>query len=263
MDLGISGKIAIVAAASRGLGFAAAMELAREGAKVAICARDEGHVQQAAKNIAQRTDSEVLPLVADVSQAEEIERLLAEVRDKLGRIEILVTNAGGPPPGNFTDYDDGGWRRGFELTLMSAVRMMRGVLPDMRSGGWGRIVNILSLSVKQPFAGLLLSNVYRPGIVAAAKSISDDFAKEGITVNNVCPGWTSTERVQEILEVRAAKSGNTPEAEAAVITREIPMQRMGTPEELAALIAFLCSERASYITGATIQVDGGAFRGLL
>ena len=194
---------------------------------------------------------------------DDVERLVNDVRQKFGGIDILVTNAGGPPAGFFDDLDDEGWQNGFDLTMMSAVRFIRQVLPGMKENGWGRIINILSISVKQPIPGLLISNAIRPGLVGFAKSLADEVATQGITVNNVCPGWTSTERVGEILEARAQKSGQATDEIEAEIVGDVPMKRMGRPEELAALIAFLSSDRASYITGTTIQVDGGAHHGLM
>ncbi len=264
MDLGLKGKTAVVAAASRGLGFAAALELAKEGAQVVICSRQAQHVEEAAEKIARETGGTVLPVVADVAAEPQIKSLIETAVDRFGTVHILVTNAGGPPPGNFADFqEEAPWEMTYHLTLMSAIRMIRHALPHMQHQKWGRIVNILSLSVKQPFSGLLLSNTFRPGLVGFAKSLADEVAEQGITVNNVCPGWTRTERVQELLQARAQKQGIPVEQVAEEIERNIPMKRMGRPEELAALIAFLCSERASYITGATIQVDGGSFRGIM
>ncbi|HHL73182.1 MAG TPA: SDR family oxidoreductase, partial [Bacteroidetes bacterium] len=177
--------------------------------------------------------------------------------------DILVTNAGGPPAGFFEDIDDESWALGFERTMMSAIRLIRAALPHMREKKWGRIVAITSISVKQPIPGLLLSNALRPGVVGMAKSLADEVALDGITINAVCPGWTATERVDEILQARAESRGISKQEAAAEIEQSIPMRRMAKPEELAAMVTFLCSARASYITGTTIQVDGGAFRGLM
>ena len=265
MELGILGRTAIVAASSRGLGFAAALELAHEGANVVICSRKASHIEKAAEKIINETNAVVLPIVADVMHEPDIRNLVQKTVEKFGAVDILVTNAGGPPPGNFADFDDDEepWDRAYRLTMMSTVRMIRHVLPHMKEQEWGRIVNILSISVKQPIQGLLLSNTFRPGLVGMAKTLADDLAPYGITINNVCPGWTRTERVEELLTERAKRQGiSYGEAEKQVVGN-IPMKRMGEPAELAALIAFLCSERASYITGATIPVDGGAYRGLM
>jgi len=263
MDLQISEKTAIVTAASRGLGFAAAMELAREGANVVICSRKAAHVEQAAKKIKDATNAIVVPQVANLAYKPDIERLVATTVSEFGTADILVTNAGGPPPGSVADFSEEHWKKGFQLTLMSAVHLVQAVLPHMKKQKWGRIVNIVSLSVKQPIKGLLLSNVFRPGVVGLAKSLADEVAADGITINNVLPSWTRTERVQELMLAKAKRLGISVAEAAAEIEKNTPMQRMGEPEELAALIAFLCSERASYITGASIPVDGGAYRGIL
>jgi 3-oxoacyl-[acyl-carrier protein] reductase len=263
MDLGLKDRVAIVAASSRGLGKACALELAREGAKVIICARDAARLTASADEIRTLTGSEVLPLSVDLTEAAQIEHLVDETLRRYGRVDVLVTNNGGPPAGFFDDFDDEAWLAAHELTLMSAVRLIRAVLPSMRTRGWGRIVNITSVSVKQPIDNLLLSNVYRPGVVGLAKTLSAQLAAEGITVNNVAPGYTRTDRVVELDEARAADEGKTVEEVVADRTESYPMRRMGEPEELAALVAFLASDRASYITGTTIQVDGGYVQGIL
>jgi 3-oxoacyl-[acyl-carrier protein] reductase len=263
MDLGLKDRVAIVAASSRGLGKACALELAREGAKVIICARDAARLTASADEIRTATGSEVLPLTVDLTEAAQIQHLVDETLRRYGRVDVLVTNNGGPPAGFFDNFDEEAWLAAHELTLMSAVRLIRGVLPTMRTQGWGRIVNITSVSVKQPIDNLLLSNVYRPGVVGLAKTLSAQLATEGITVNNVAPGYTRTDRVLELDEARAADEGITVEEVVADRTASYPMKRMGEPEELAALVAFLASERASYITGTTIQVDGGYVQGIL
>ena len=263
MDLGLKKKNCFVAASSRGLGYAAAFELAREGANVIICGREKASINHSANTIREETGSNVVGICADVSQEKEIEKALNSAREHFGGIDVLVTNAGGPPAGFFEDMDDEKWLAGFELTLMSAARMIRIVIPHMKKRGWGRIVNITSVSVKQPIQGLFLSNALRPGVIGMAKSLSEELAPFGITVNNVCPGWTETERVKEIMEARSKNSGLSTREEMVKITQSIPSGRMGKPEELAATIAFLCSQRAGYITGTTLQVDGGAYRGLM
>lgn len=263
MDLGLKDKVALVAAASKGLGKATALELAREGANVAICARTEVTLQAAAGEIERANGSEVLAVVANVSKADDIERLVQTTVDHFGRLDILVTNAGGPPAGYFLDLDDEAWFAAIELTLMSTVRLCRAAVPHMRQNGWGRIVNITSVSVKQPIDNLLLSNALRAGVVGLAKTLSNQFAGDGITVNSVCPGWTLTDRVAELNAARAREQGVPVEKVERQVTANIPMGRMGRPEELAALIAFLASERAGYITGTAIQVDGGYVKGLL
>jgi 3-oxoacyl-[acyl-carrier protein] reductase len=263
MDLGLKDRVAIIAASSRGLGKACARELAREGATVVICARDADELAAAADEIHAETGGVVLWMAIDLTDAAQIRHLAEETLRRYGRIDVLVTNNGGPPTGYFDDMDDETWLAAHELTLMSAVRLIRAVLPAMRVQGWGRIINITSVSVKQPLDDLLMSNVYRPGVVALAKTLATQVAADGITINNVAPGYTSTERVVEIFDARAAKQGRSVEEVMAETTANYPMKRMGRPEELAAVVAFLASERASYITGATIQVDGGYFKGLL
>jgi 3-oxoacyl-[acyl-carrier protein] reductase len=263
MDLGLEGKVAIVAASSRGLGKACAAELAQQGATVVICARDPAQLQATADEIHAATGAEVLALQVDLTERDQIAHLADETLRRFGRIDVLVTNNGGPPAGYFDDFDDESWRAAHDLTLLSAVRLIRAVLPAMRVEGSGRIVNITSVSVKQPLDNLLLSNVYRAGVVALAKTLSAQVAEDGITINNVAPGYTRTDRVMELAEERAEREGRSVDDVLSGITQEYPMGRMGKPEELAALVAFLASEQASYITGTTIQVDGGYVRSLL
>jgi len=263
MDLGLKEKVALVTAASKGLGKAAALELAREGARVAICARTESPLRAAADEIEKATGGKVLPVVADVSNADDIEKLVQATVDHLGRLDILVTNAGGPPAGYFFDLNDDVWQAAFELTLMSTVRLCRAAVPYMQKNGWGRVVNITSVSVKQPIDNLLLSNAFRAGVVGLSKTLSNQFAGDGITVNSVCPGYTRTDRVTQLNAARARELGIDEKKVERQVTADIPMGRMGQPEELAALIVFLASERAGYITGTTIQVDGGYVKGLL
>jgi 3-oxoacyl-[acyl-carrier protein] reductase len=262
MDLGLRDRVALVTAASKGLGKATAMELAREGARVAICARKEATLRATAKEIEKATGSPALPIVADVGKAEDVERLIQTTVDHFARLDILVTNAGGPPAGYFLDLDDDAWHAAVELTLMSVVRLCRTAVPHMRQNGWGRIVNIASISVKQPIDNLLLSNALRAGVVGLAKTLSNQFAGDGITVNSVCPGYTRTDRVTELNAARAQELGISVKEVERQTTANIPMGRLGEPEELAALIAFLASERAGYITGTAIQADGGYVKGL-
>jgi 3-oxoacyl-[acyl-carrier protein] reductase len=263
MDLGLKGRVAIVAASSQGLGKACALELAREGATVAICARNEDKLSATADEIRAATGGEVLWLAVDLTDPPQIQHLADETLRRYGRIDVLVTNNGGPPAGYFDGFDDENWLAAHQRTLMSAVRLIRAVLPAMRVQQWGRIINITSVSVKQPLDNLLLSNVYRAGVVGLAKTLSAQVAAAGITINNVAPGYTRTDRVLELAQARAAEEGRPVEEILADITASYPMERMGEPEELAALVAFLASERAAYITGTTIQVDGGYVKGLL
>jgi 3-oxoacyl-[acyl-carrier protein] reductase len=263
MDLGLRGRVAIVAASSQGLGKACALELAREGAHVVICSRDSARLAAAAEEIRAATNAEVVPIVTDLTDAAQIRHLADETLRRFGRIDVLVTNNGGPPSGFFDDLDDDAFFTVHQLTLMSAVRLIRAVLPAMRIQQWGRIVNITSVSVKQPLDNLLLSNVYRPGVVGLGKTLSAQLAPVGITINNVAPGYNRTDRVVELAQARAAAEGKSVGEVLATIAGNYPMQRMGETEELAALVAFLASERASYITGTTIPIDGGFARGLL
>jgi 3-oxoacyl-[acyl-carrier protein] reductase len=262
MDLGLSDKVALVAASSQGLGKAVAVGLAKEGAKVVICARGEEKLAAARDEIRNKTESEVLSIQADLTKKKDVEKLIAETLKAFGTVHVLVNNAGGPPPGFMWDLSDDDWIKGFELTLMSSVRLTREALPLMKKQGWGRIINITSVSVKQPIDNLLLSNSLRLGVLGWAKTLASQVASEGILINNVCPGWTRTDRVEELLRVRAKAEGSSPEIIEKQILSSIPMARMGDPVELANLVVFLASERASYITGTTIQVDGGAVKGI-
>ena len=263
MDLGLSGKVALVAAASRGLGRATAERLAREGMNVAICARNEELLHQAAKEIQSATGAEVLAVPADVSKSEDVERLVSQTLERFGRLDVLVTNAGGPPPGNFFELTDGQWEAAFRLTLMSVVWLCREAIPPMRAQKWGRIVNITSVSVKQPLNNLLLSNSLRLAVIGLAKSLAAELAPYNITVNSVCPGPIATERMEQLLQAQAQMRNISLEEAKAAWTREIPLARLGQPQELADAIAFLASENAGFITGAALQVDGGMVKFVL
>ena len=263
MDLQLKGRVALVAAASKGLGKAAAWTLAREGADLVIAARGAETLAQAAAEIRAATGRQVLAVSADVSRAEDIATLLAQAFERYGRIDILVNNAGGPRPGLFAELADEDWLNAVELNLLSAVRLIQGVLPGMKARHWGRIINITSIAVKQPLPDLILSNTVRSGVVAMAKTLAGQVAAEGITVNNICPGYFLTDRVRALAEAAAATEGISVEQALARNERAVPMRRLGKPEELAALIAFLASEQAAYLTGATVQMDGGLYQGLL
>jgi 3-oxoacyl-[acyl-carrier protein] reductase len=263
MDLGLKGKAAAVAAASRGLGRASARALAAEGASVALCGRDEARLREAADEIARETGAATLPVVADVSVAADCHRFVEEAARRFGRLDILVTNTGGPKPGAFDAVDDVRWEEAFRTTLSNVFHLVRAAVPHMKRNRWGRIVNVASLSAKQPIDGLLLSNVFRPAIVGLAKTLSNELGPDGILVNTVCPGYTRTDRLQEVAEARAAAAGTTPEKVLADLARSVPLGRIAEPEEFAAVVAFLCSEPASFLTGLTLAVDGGACKGLL
>lgn len=263
MDLGLRGRVALVTAASRGLGKAAAMALSEEGAKVAIASRGETALLAAADEIRMVTGGEVLPVRADVSHAEDLEALVSRVEEEYERIDILVNNAGGPRPGVFTDMIDDDWLQAIHLNLMSTIRLTRLVLPGMRRRKWGRIINITSMSVKQPIPNLILSNTVRAGVVGMAKTLAGQVAAEGITVNNVCPGSMLTDRARSLAATQAQAENTTPKEILSRSEAAIPARRLGRPEELAALIAFLASKQAAYITGTTIQVDGGLIQSLL
>lgn len=263
MDLGLRDKGALVAASSRGLGKAIAYELSREGARVAICARGQEGLEATADEIHQATGAEVFPVVADVSRSDDCQRLVESVQEHFGAVDILVTNAGGPPAGYLLDLQEQDWHAAVELTLMSAVRLIGLVLPSMRERRWGRIINMTSISVKQPIEDLILSNSIRAAVVGMAKTIATQFAAEGVTVNSICPTYTLTERVRNLARARAEREGISYDEVLDAYRNQVPARRLGQPEEIAALVAFLASERAAFITGTTIQVDGGAYRGLL
>jgi|SRR5579862_5879295 len=262
MDLGLRGRVAFVAAGSKGLGRAIAEELAAEGARVAICARGRDALDAACDHI-RRAGGHAHPVLADVSLAEDAERAIGEVREALGPIDILVTNSGGPRSGLFETLSPADWDAAARLLLTSVVTLTRAALPDMRARRWGRILTVTSIAAKQPVHGLMLSNSLRSAVTAFARTLANEVAADGVTVNNLLPGYTRTERVVDLSDQMAVARGTSAKAVVEQWEAEIPMRRIGEPREFAALAAFLASARASYITGQSIAVDGGWIRSLL
>jgi len=263
MDLGLQDKVALVAASSRGLGRACAHTLSVEGAKVAICARTNKALRATADEIASETGNQVLAIVADLTSARDCKRVVQETVEFFGGLHVLVTNNGGPPTGYFFDFDDNDWYRAIELTLLSAIRLIRAAVSHMREEEWGRIINITSVSVKEPLDNLVFSNSLRPGVVGMARTLANQLAADGITVNNVLPGYILTDRVIELAEKQAKAQGKTPDEVLTGFAAPVPVGRVGKPEELAAVVAFLASQQAAYINGASILVDGGRYKGLM
>lgn len=260
MDLGLEGKIALVAGASKGLGKAVALGLAREGTHVAILSRDQARIEATARDIRDATGAQVLAIAADVTRAEDIQRAVNESVKKFGTVHILVTNAGGPPPGPFVALTDEQWQSAVNLTLMSAVRLSHAVVPLMQKQKWGRIIHMTSASVKHPIDNLMLSNSIRSAVVGLGKTQAIELAKDGILINSVLPGWTVTERVEQLMQDRAARNNISPRDAYAAIEKDIPLGRMGQPEEFAHVVVFLASERASYLNGVAVAIDGGFTR---
>jgi 3-oxoacyl-[acyl-carrier protein] reductase len=263
MDLGLKGKVAVVCAASKGLGRAVAHELAAEGASIVMCARGEKALNAARDAIVSATKAKALAVVADVATLDGLDDIASQAMERFGRVDILVNNAGGPPSGPFEKHNWTEWQSTVELTLRSAVELTRRLLPGMRERRWGRVLNINSIAAKQPVEGLMLSNSIRSAVTGWARTLANEVARDNITVNNLLPGFTRTERVKELNEASAAREGLTVEEIERKTEGQIPMRRMAEPEEFAAVVAFLASERASYITGQSIAVDGGWIRSLL
>jgi 3-oxoacyl-[acyl-carrier protein] reductase len=253
VNLGLGGKVALVTGASRGIGRAVAAGLAEAGARLALCARGRTDLETAAAALRAR-GADVLAAVGDVSREDDMARLAQAARDRWGSVDVVVTNASGPPPGGFADCDDAAWRAATDLTLMSVVRTARAAFPHLKASGQGRFISILSTTVKEPRLGMLLSNSLRSAAAGLAKTLSREWGPHRITVNNVCPGHVLTGRLREVAAYRAAHGGPTPRE----VVGSIPLGRFASPAEIADVVVFLASARAAYLTGATIPVDGGA-----
>ena len=263
MDLGLTDKVVIVGGASKGIGRATALAFAQEGAKVVICARNPELLEKTAGEIRSETGTEVLPVAGDLSQAAATEKLVDATITKFGTVHVLVANTGGPPMGGFGDMDDAAWENAFALNFLSTVRLIRKVLPYMEKQRWGRIVSVMSMSVKEPIDGLILSNGVRPAVIGMAKTLSREIGKHNITINAVLPGRILTDRLKGGLAARAEKTGKTLQQALEGSARDVPLGRIGDPSEMASGIVFLASAAASYITGVSLQIDGGAIKGLL
>jgi 3-oxoacyl-[acyl-carrier protein] reductase len=262
VDLGLRGKVALVGAASKGMGRATAFSLAREGCKVAICARNPGPLEDALRAIRAETKADVLAIPADLSQATGVAAFVEGAKRAFGGIDILVANAGGPATGSFEAVTEEQWDQAWNLTFQSTARLVRACVPSMRQRGGGAIVAVLSYAVRTPIDNLVLSNSVRLGVVGLLKTLTRELAKDRIRVNGLAPGAIATERLVELHRNRAEREGRRLEDVQADETREIPLGRFGTPEEIANVIAFVVSPRASYLTGIILQVDGGMYRGI-
>ncbi|HUI54224.1 MAG TPA: SDR family oxidoreductase [Bryobacteraceae bacterium] len=261
MDLGLKDRVALVAASSQGLGKAVALGLAREGAKLALCARTPATLDAAAEEIRRETGAEVWARALDVTVYDQVRRFVAETVQRFGRLDICVANAGGPPSKSFAETTVDDWHAAAELNLMSTVYFAKETLPVMQQRRWGRFIAITSVSVKQPVEGLILSNAVRSGVTGLVKTLANEYGPYNVLVNNVCPGYTATARLMSLAGTLAKKQGVTPKEIEDRWASQTPLQRVGQPEEFANLVVFLASERASYITGVSIAVDGGIVKG--
>lgn len=257
MDLRLKDKVAIVCASSKGLGRAVALGLALEGANLIICSRNKKEIENTASEIMSLSNTTILPISADVSVQSDLKSIVKLALDEFGTVHILINNAGGPPFGYFDDFDMAQWQQALNLNLLSTIALTRLVVPHMKKNRWGRIVNITSIAVKQPIDGLILSNTSRAGVIGFAKTVSNELASCNILINNVCPGRIYTDRIKSLAKSRADKDGKDINSIIKEMESDIPIGRLGKPEEFANLVVFLSSERSSYITGNTIQIDGG------
>jgi len=260
MDLGLEGLVALVTASSKGLGRATVLQLAREGARVALCARGQAALTAVQTEIV-ALGAEALAIPTDLTAPDAPRRLVDATLERFGRLDILIGNAGGPPPGGFLALDEAAWEKAVQLTLMSFVRLCYAAIPSLQHSTHGSILAFTSSSVKQPLPNLVLSNSLRMAVTGLVKSLADELAPSGIRVNAMCPGWTRTDRVDQLLRDRAQRNGTSVEVEEGQLTASIPLGRLGTPEEFARAAAFLASPAASYITGVSLLVDGGSYRG--
>ncbi len=257
MELGIKNKTVLITASSKGIGKSTAEEFIKEGCKVAICSSNKENLKKSALEIKQNTGFEPFWMICDLNSASDIENTITEVRHKIGDIDILVNNCGGPKPGYFEDIDDDNWLNAVDQVLLSAVRFTRFCLPGMKLKNWGRIINVTSISVKQPIENLILSNSLRSAVTAFSKTLSNQVGKFNITINNVAPGYTLTSRLYELAIARSKIRNESHEHILAEMANDVPLKRLARPDEIASAILFLASEKASYITGQTINVDGG------
>jgi 3-oxoacyl-[acyl-carrier protein] reductase len=262
MDLGLKNRVALVAASSQGLGLATAQAFAAEGCRVAMCARNAQTLEAAADAIRKQHKAEVFAGALDVADSAAVARFVAAVASKFGSLDICVTNAGGPPAKGFLAATLDDWQRALNLNFLSAVYFAREVIPHMQRQHWGRIITITSITTKQPVADLVLSNAVRAAVVGLVKSLANEFGKDGILVNNVAPGFTATDRLKELAKARSSATGKSEQEIFDAWAADAPLKRLGDPRELADTVVWLASDRASYVTGQTVLVDGGVYRGL-
>jgi 3-oxoacyl-[acyl-carrier protein] reductase len=263
MELGLKNKTALICGASKGLGKATAKCLAAEGASVILCSSNPDNLQKAKQEIQAASSAEVTAIAANLSERDDVSRLIEMLSKRYSHIDILVNNTGGPPPGKFDELSIDDWQAAYEAMFISAVMLTKSVLPGMKSQRWGRILNITSIAVKQPVENLILSNSIRAGITGFARTLANEVAPFGITVNNILPGYTRTERLENFAENTAGRKGVSVEEAYQTWIKDIPMKRLGEPEEFGNVVTFLASERASYVTGTSITVDGGWVRSLI